>query len=137
MRRLASFVGFILLATAVSLTSHAVEESTFGVVSRNMSSDASSVGFDISGKFEKGGGTVDVAEIPSYVDPQQGLLVMVNVIAKAGDQLIEQCKVGEDYPISVVVNGVTSHTTAGRCKAFRKNPTTEAIGEFWAAPNAS
>ena len=137
MRRLAWIFGFAFIGVAASLACYAVEESAFTGVSTAMAADASSVGFDITGKFEKAGGSVEVAEIPAYVDPQQGLLVMVSVIAKAGSKLIDQCQVEADYPIAVKINGATSHTTAGRCKAFRQNPCPEGIGEFWAAPKSS
>jgi hypothetical protein len=107
--------------------------SHFGAVSSAMADDASSVGFDITGEFDKAGGVVTVGEIPNYVDPSAGLVMMVSVIAKAGSKLIEQCAVAEDYPITVSINGSNSRTTAGRCREFLKNPCAEGVCSFWAS----
>jgi hypothetical protein len=137
MQRLASFLGMVLLVMMVAAPTSRAEEAPFGSVSSSMEADASSVGFDITGKFEKAGGAVVVGEIPAYIDAQQGLVMMISFIAKAGGKLIEQCAVGEDYPITVKVNGADCHTTAGRCKAFLKNPCVEEVDTFWTIPQQS
>ncbi len=136
MGRLASFFGIAMILASTGGSAFAVEEAKFGVVSKDMAADANSVGFDITGSFEKAGGTVTVGEIPAYVDPQQGLVMMISVIAKAGSKLIEQCEVGTDYPIEVSINGSTSRTTTGRCLEFLKRPCAEGICDFWATARA-
>lgn len=133
MLRPASFL-WIALVVMMAAPVPAAEEGAFGAVSTTMEADATSVGFDITGRFGKSGGEVTVSEFPSYVDAQQGLVMMISVIAKAGGKLIDQCEVGENYPIKVKVNGNDCHTTAGRCKAFLKNPCVEAVDTFWAIP---
>jgi hypothetical protein len=134
MHRLASFLGIALVAVIAAVPAFAADESAFEGVSSAMEADASSVGFEITGRFEKSGGEVTVGEIPSYVNPQQGLVLMISVIAKAGDKLIDRCAVGESYPITVKVNGTDCHTTAGRCKVFLKNPCVEEVDTFWTIP---
>jgi hypothetical protein len=135
MGRPASWLVLALVVAWLAVPAFAADEGQFGTVSSEMAADAGSIGFDITGRFDKAGGAVTVAEIPAYVDPQQGLVMSLNVIAKAGSRLIEQCRVGEEYPIEVVINGSTSRTTAGRCKAFLKNPCAEGICAFWVAPS--
>lgn len=137
MLRPASFLGIALVVMMVAVPALAAEDGAFGTVSTAMEADATSVGFDITGRFGKSGGEVTVSEIPSYVDAQQGLVMMISVIAKAGGKLIDQCAVGENYPIKVKVNGNDCHTTAGRCKEFLKNPGVEGIDTFWAIPQQS
>ena len=136
MHRLAPWFGFIAglaLFSVSSLSFAAVEQLRFGAVSSDLAAEATSVGFDITGEFDTTGGVVSVAEIPSYVDPGAGLVMMVSVIAKAGSKLLDQCKVGEDYPITVSINGSKSRTTAGRCREFLKNPCAEGVSSFWAS----
>ncbi|HEY5995528.1 MAG TPA: hypothetical protein VIU29_00840 [Candidatus Deferrimicrobiaceae bacterium] len=137
MHRLASFLGIVLVVMMVAAPAFAADEGAFGSVSSAMEADATSVGFDITGKFEKSGGAVAVGEMPAYVDPQQGLVLMISVIAKAGGKLMDRCAVGENYPITVKVNGSDCHTTAGRCKAFLKNPCVEEVDNFWTIPQQS
>lgn len=137
MRRLASCFGFALVVALAASTGFAADEARFAAVSSGLSDDASSVGFDITGEFGKDGGAVTVGEIPSYVDPQEGLVMMVRIIAKAGSRLIEQCEAGEDYPITVHINGATNQTTAGRCREFLKDPCAAGVCTFWMAPQAS
>jgi hypothetical protein len=136
MRRFASCLGFALIVAWMGVPAFAADDAKFGAVSSDLSADASSVGFDISGRFDPVGGAVTVVEIPSYLDPQQGLVLMVSVIARAGSRLIDQCAVGADYPIEVQVNGSANRTTAGRCREFMKNPCAEGICEFWVAARA-
>ncbi len=136
MRYLASLFGIAMIAALTGVQAIAVEDGKFAAVSKDMAADASSVGFDITGSFEKAGGVVTVGEIPPYVDPQQGLVMMVSVIAKAGSKLIEQCEVGTDYPIEVNINGSKSRTTTGRCREYLKNPCIEGICTFWTTGSA-
>lgn len=137
MHRPSWFLGIALMVMMAAVSASAADEAPFGKVSSAMEADATAVGFDITGRFEKSGGEVVVAEIPPYVDAQQGLVMMISVIAKAGGKLIDQCAVGENYPIKVKVHGNDCHTTAGRCKAFLKNPCVEEVDTFWAIPQQS
>jgi hypothetical protein len=131
MRRMAVISCTAFLVLLFSWTIPGAEEARFASVSSDLQREATTFGIDMTGEFGSTGGTVTVVEMPSYVDPSEGLVMMVGVIAKAGDKLIDRCAVSQDYPIKVVINGAPAYTTAGLCRAFLKNPGAEGISAFW------
>lgn len=135
-RGLLSVLGFAWLLATAAFPASAGDPLQFGAVSDGLAADATSVGFEISGEFGPAGGAVLVGEVPPYVDPQEGLLMTIRFIAKAGNRLLDQCEVGDEYPIRVTMNGATLTTTAGRCREFLRNPCAESICAFWSPPEA-